>query len=161
MAASAKSASNCLSVANRNPKQTILALFIWPEQDMIRPRPSHSGSGSATTTNNRAVEKTPGTQNSSVPIRSMRHASPNSDRKSTRLNSSHSQISYAVFCLKKKKGETQPPSRHADATDRRRLIADSLRRIELYPRDQSQACDPPRDDIYSPTHIESSVSHRH
>src|SRR2546430_3252081 len=27
------------------------------------------------------------------------------DRKSTRLNSSHSQISYAVFCLKKKKYE--------------------------------------------------------
>src|SRR2546430_7226458 len=40
------------------------------------------------------------------------------DRKSTRLNSSHSQISYAVFCLKKKKptntsvlpsGETSGP----------------------------------------------------
>src|SRR2546430_9895340 len=29
------------------------------------------------------------------------------DRKSTRLNSSHSQISYAVFCLKKKKDTTQ------------------------------------------------------
>src|SRR2546430_10896478 len=28
------------------------------------------------------------------------------DRKSTRLNSSHSQISYAVFCLKKKKHNT-------------------------------------------------------
>src|SRR2546430_11138555 len=28
---------------------------------------------------------------------------PQLDRKSTRLNSSHSQISYAVFCLKKKK----------------------------------------------------------
>src|SRR2546430_4499519 len=28
------------------------------------------------------------------------------DRKSTRLNSSHSQISYAVFCLKKKKQRT-------------------------------------------------------
>src|SRR2546427_2500418 len=28
---------------------------------------------------------------------------PQIDRKSTRLNSSHSQISYAVFCLKKKK----------------------------------------------------------
>src|SRR2546427_4418803 len=28
------------------------------------------------------------------------------DRKSTRLNSSHSQISYAVFCLKKKKTES-------------------------------------------------------
>src|SRR2546430_9950960 len=31
------------------------------------------------------------------------HDIPNTDRKSTRLNSSHSQISYAVFCLKKKK----------------------------------------------------------
>src|SRR2546430_5369571 len=28
---------------------------------------------------------------------------PHLDRKSTRLNSSHSQISYAVFCLKKKR----------------------------------------------------------
>src|SRR2546430_6490971 len=32
------------------------------------------------------------------------------DRKSTRLNSSHSQISYAVFCLKKKKHEKHPMS---------------------------------------------------
>src|SRR5688572_32253258 len=30
------------------------------------------------------------------------------DRKSTRLNSSHSQISYAVFCLKKKKKQKIP-----------------------------------------------------
>src|SRR2546430_10106173 len=30
------------------------------------------------------------------------NASSSRDRKSTRLNSSHSQISYAVFCLKKK-----------------------------------------------------------
>src|SRR2546427_2195970 len=30
-------------------------------------------------------------------------AGRDADRKSTRLNSSHSQISYAVFCLKKKK----------------------------------------------------------
>src|SRR3990167_9770475 len=29
------------------------------------------------------------------------HQNPVADRKSTRLNSSHSQISYAVFCLKK------------------------------------------------------------
>src|SRR2546421_12925815 len=29
------------------------------------------------------------------------------DRKSTRLNSSHDQISYAVFCLKKKKSKKQ------------------------------------------------------
>src|SRR2546430_7088410 len=32
------------------------------------------------------------------------------DRKSTRLNSSHSQISYAVFCLKKKKNERDSAS---------------------------------------------------
>src|SRR5256886_13649428 len=31
------------------------------------------------------------------------------DRKSTRLNSSHSQISYAVFCLKKKKNTARTP----------------------------------------------------
>src|SRR3712207_6864571 len=30
-----------------------------------------------------------------------------SDRKSTRLNSSHANISYAVFCLKKKKSQTK------------------------------------------------------
>src|SRR2546427_4433555 len=33
----------------------------------------------------------------------LRMVSRRRDRKSTRLNSSHSQISYAVFCLKKKK----------------------------------------------------------
>src|SRR5688572_32285268 len=33
------------------------------------------------------------------------------DRKSTRLNSSHSQISYAVFCLKKKNKNRHAPSR--------------------------------------------------
>src|SRR5438552_13832958 len=34
------------------------------------------------------------------------------DRKSTRLNSSHQIISYAVFCLKKKKKTTRLRSRH-------------------------------------------------
>src|SRR3712207_7586130 len=34
------------------------------------------------------------------------------DRKSTRLNSSHANISYAVFCLKKKKRSTHTLSRH-------------------------------------------------
>src|SRR3712207_8140349 len=32
------------------------------------------------------------------------------DRKSTRLNSSHANISYAVFCLKKKKKDSHPSS---------------------------------------------------
>src|SRR5256885_10811144 len=41
----------------------------------------------------------------SIPFHSNRYLSItlNSDRKSTRLNSSHLVISYAVFCLKKKK----------------------------------------------------------
>src|SRR5438034_6668186 len=34
------------------------------------------------------------------------------DRKSTRLNSSHTVISYAVFCLKKKTKQTQEDRRH-------------------------------------------------
>src|SRR2546427_4206708 len=34
------------------------------------------------------------------------------DRKSTRLNSSHSQISYAVFCLKKKKKKKKTTLRY-------------------------------------------------
>src|SRR2546430_9902557 len=47
------------------------------------------------------------------------------DRKSTRLNSSHSQISYAVFCLKKKKQPDKrrcrmyPSECHADNTNNR------------------------------------------
>src|SRR5688572_32366259 len=42
-----------------------------------------------------------------------RRARPGQDRKSTRLNSSHSQISYAVFCLKKKK---KKKNRHKHTT---------------------------------------------
>src|SRR2546430_9198047 len=43
------------------------------------------------------------------------------DRKSTRLNSSHSQISYAVFCLKKKKNKAEGapcPAAREDAPPR-------------------------------------------
>src|SRR2546430_13712837 len=39
------------------------------------------------------------------------------DRKSTRLNSSHSQISYAVFCLKKKQHLINLPSCRTSSTD--------------------------------------------
>src|SRR5688572_32010081 len=42
------------------------------------------------------------------------------DRKSTRLNSSHSQISYAVFCLKKKKKkQTNKKQRQTERTSKR------------------------------------------
>src|SRR5476649_1331137 len=45
------------------------------------------------------------------------------DRKSTRLNSSHTVISYAVFCLKKKKYRT---SRAVEPTDTGTLLAEKL-----------------------------------
>src|SRR2546427_9481418 len=49
----------------------------------------------------------PGNEHEKVCFDCMNHRSmrriAHRDRKSTRLNSSHSQISYAVFCLKKKK----------------------------------------------------------
>src|SRR2546430_12294084 len=49
---------------------------------------------------------------SQTPVGRLHHLAPvlrlsETDRKSTRLNSSHSQISYAVFCLKKKKVHAQ------------------------------------------------------
>src|SRR5688572_32645935 len=45
------------------------------------------------------------------------------DRKSTRLNSSHSQISYAVFCLKKKKKKKLQKSPHPHSAPQRFLLA--------------------------------------
>src|SRR5688572_31558565 len=45
------------------------------------------------------------------------------DRKSTRLNSSHSQISYAVFCLKKKKNkQKQIPQTKRHTIQRQRRL---------------------------------------
>src|SRR2546430_2853586 len=46
----------------------------------------------------------------------------NSDRKSTRLNSSHSQISYAVFCLKKKNGRRKRSEEHTSELQSRRHL---------------------------------------
>src|SRR2546421_2156956 len=48
---------------------------------------------------------------------SSRHHCPgrtDEDRKSTRLNSSHDQISYAVFCLKKKKKNREVANRNTN-----------------------------------------------
>src|SRR2546428_7898032 len=48
-------------------------------------------------------------QKNGSPVLQIRSVAGPEDRKSTRLNSSHDQISYAVFCLKKKKKETVSP----------------------------------------------------
>src|SRR5688572_31707594 len=42
------------------------------------------------------------------------------DRKSTRLNSSHSQISYAVFCLKKKKKKKTKQKKNKNTKNQRK-----------------------------------------
>src|SRR5438270_10110288 len=50
------------------------------------------------------------------------------DRKSTRLNSSHSQISYAVFCLKKKKKK----KKHTKKNDKQNKNHSNNRRCPQY-----------------------------
>src|SRR2546427_7265798 len=50
------------------------------------------------------------------------------DRKSTRLNSSHSQISYAVFCLKKKKKNTRK-CRYERQQSRKVAVNDSVQDV--------------------------------
>src|SRR5688572_32921229 len=61
-----------------------------PDETKSKPSPS-------------AVWKNSRMADGSVAMASWGKVTPSLDRKSTRLNSSHSQISYAVFCLKKKK----------------------------------------------------------
>src|SRR2546430_7292390 len=67
-----------------------------------------SGPGDRTWTASRSGPSGPGSPRPHAPPEAARPGphpttDPPRDRKSTRLNSSHSQISYAVFCLKKKK----------------------------------------------------------
>src|SRR2546430_13627324 len=69
----------------RPPRSTLFPYTTLFRSDFVHPR--------------RGV---PGRRDEARPHRARRLAHAQ-DRKSTRLNSSHSQISYAVFCLKKKK----------------------------------------------------------
>src|SRR2546430_3866777 len=48
------------------------------------------------------------------------------DRKSTRLNSSHSQISYAVFCLKKKKKKANNQTSNNIQGDENKVLYDII-----------------------------------
>src|SRR5207248_6219695 len=63
---------------------------LFPYTTLFRSRRSLSGPGSQADTSNGSTD-----------------FPPRRDRKSTRLNSSHRTISYAVFCLKKKTDESQ------------------------------------------------------
>src|SRR2546430_13304270 len=54
------------------------------------------------------------------------------DRKSTRLNSSHSQISYAVFCLKKKKNQLLLQLHQAANNATRSRLVRAVAPLDLY-----------------------------
>src|SRR5688572_31570528 len=78
----------------RPPRSTL-----FPYTTLFRsPGRQHAGGGGAERHAPGATHRRRDPGNS----RRIRFGAPQ-DRKSTRLNSSHSQISYAVFCLKKKK----------------------------------------------------------
>src|SRR2546430_4749691 len=69
-----------------------------PSRPALVPRPPAAVRGYGAAASERALRHADGSA-----ARPTVHAGRRADRKSTRLNSSHSQISYAVFCLKKKK----------------------------------------------------------
>src|SRR5437867_10797769 len=54
------------------------------------------------------------------------HQTMSADRKSTRLNSSHRTISYAVFCLKKKNRERSIQRMRGTPKDHKKLIPSSV-----------------------------------
>src|SRR2546430_4606093 len=71
------------------------------------------------------MKYTPGSPVFQAPWTILRNTSR--DRKSTRLNSSHSQISYAVFCLKKKKSAHERFSHFRTTRGRCLLVREHLR----------------------------------
>src|SRR2546427_1871829 len=91
----------------RPPRSTL-----FPYTTLFRSRRMRWRGASATCTTTRTVESPGGgVVSASTTLTERNIPSPYRsrcvDRKSTRLNSSHSQISYAVFCLKKKKKKKQ------------------------------------------------------
>src|SRR3712207_8311747 len=93
----------------RPPRSTLFPYTtLFRSGPAVRPRhlasASHRGAASTNTLCPGARLKATRIDENSAARRKLRAAAR--DRKSTRLNSSHANISYAVFCLKKKKKET-------------------------------------------------------
>src|SRR2546430_12019183 len=96
----------------RPPRSTL-----FPYTTLFRSKMAHLGGGRLHVQDvlreARPTDAVAGLEDLDVPLRV--HAAPQFfeveavllDRKSTRLNSSHSQISYAVFCFEKKKKQRQ------------------------------------------------------
>src|SRR5205085_3539590 len=71
-------------------------------------------------------------------LNSTRVSSRQRDRKSTRLNSSHSQISYAVFCLKKKKKKIDISKQ---ILEERSILKNGLRKLLHFDSPVFEFCD--------------------
>src|SRR3712207_8854880 len=81
-----------------------------PISDRSPPPALRAHAGGRRATLPRRPPTAPGDDGTGRGLRSPTAGRPLRDRKSTRLNSSHANISYAVFCLKKKK-ETEQDTR--------------------------------------------------
>src|SRR5256885_8015029 len=87
----------------RPPRSTLFpytTLFRSPDDVVLDTRDNHLA---------RLLSRVHASSSTSIRLQHANRTSgaPASDRKSTRLNSSHLVISYAVFCLKKKKTKTR------------------------------------------------------
>src|SRR5438552_5508166 len=98
-----------------------------PTNDWIYPRPSHEDklfvelkNGKTVTGNFYGISDTKLT---------LSNKNKNRDRKSTRLNSSHQIISYAVFCLKKKINIKREVNRYIKKRNEEHLSINSKRQI--------------------------------
>src|SRR3712207_7814781 len=85
----------------RPPRSTL-----FPYTTLFRSKTRHGVENSPRQRRGKAgehVQRLVGVGRDTLLQRGARHSPGPQDRKSTRLNSSHANISYAVFCLKKKK----------------------------------------------------------
>src|SRR2546429_4916568 len=88
------------------------ALPILPHRLLARPPGEDKDDGALPRARRTGRVGTPALR---LPVSARRRSHPAQDRKSTRLNSSHGYISYAVFCLQKKNRHEYEPSRAAAA----------------------------------------------
>src|SRR3712207_7327347 len=98
----------------RPPRSTLFPYTTLFRSSMVSstsfPRPEEPESTPASEAGSGAATPAESVEESLLPSPELQAASEATDRKSTRLNSSHANISYAVFCLKKNK--TQQPLSH-------------------------------------------------
>src|SRR2546427_8147668 len=99
----------------RPPRSTL-----FPYTTLFRSTSATCGAGCSSPPLRRPERRGRGSTLSGTPAR---RCCSRRDRKSTRLNSSHSQISYAVFCLKKKKQNEEKQLADCGGRDRLRLGA--------------------------------------